>query len=331
MLDEVARSAALFLRMLRYRVAMMIWMFMLLGAAFHGALSRFRWGFVWAAIALAACYVAATTVNDIADEAIDRVNHPRDRGRPLVSGDASAGDLLLLHWFSVGGALAAGAAVGPVGLGLSMVSVVIGRAYSLPPVRLSYRTYVAPAALGVAYVLIPYGFGLVAAGATPGIGDAVFAGSLYALFLARINLKDFRDREGDARHGRPTLLLRFGKRVTCLVSGGALVVGNGLLLAVVRPVPLVALLLEGFVVLIGWQLRSLWNARTTKAEQVGIGIGARLGNGLLIAVLGFLILRWQGATPEEQTALVLALAVLFGIGFWTAASRPEEVLIGYKG
>ncbi|HEX9410399.1 MAG TPA: UbiA prenyltransferase family protein [Actinomycetota bacterium] len=330
-LGAARRLGVLFVRMLRYRVAVMIWLFMLLGAAFHGGLGGFRWAYVWAAAALAGSFVAATTVNDIADEAIDQVNHPVDRGRPLVSGEASVRDLRFLHLVGVAVAVVAGTVLGPVGLALAVLSVMIGRLYSLPPVRLSYRTYLAPTALGVAYVVIPYGFGLVAAGISLRPSDPLFAGSLYALFLARINLKDFRDREGDARYGRPTLLLRFGKRTTCLVSGGALLAGNALLLAAVRPVPLVAVLIELFVGAIGWQLRALWSADGTRAEQVAIGIGARMGNGLLIAVLGCLVLRAQGATGAEQSVFALALTALFGIGFWSLASRPEEVLIGYKG
>ena len=253
------------------------------------------------------------------------------KGRPLVSGEASARDLRVLHVVGAAAAVAAGAFLGPAGVGLSLLSVAIGRAYSLPPVRLSYRTYLAPTVLGVAYVLIPYGFGMVAARARPHLGDVFFAVSLYGLFLARINLKDFRDREGDGRFGRPTLLLRFGKRITCLVSVAALLAGNALLLAAVRPAPLTALIIEVFVGAAGWQLLALWNAEGARAEQVAIGIGARVGNGLLIVVLGGLVLRHQGATAADQAVFALALAALFGVGFWSLASRPEEVLIGYKG
>ena len=158
-----------------------------------------------------------------------------------------------------------------------------------------------------------------------------FAACLYALFLARINLKDFRDREGDGRYGRPTLLLRFGKRTTCLVSVAALLVGDALLLAAVRPSAPMALIIEVFLGAAGWQLRALWNTEGARAEQVAIGIGARVGNGLLIVVLGGLVLRHQGATAADQAIVALALAALFGVGFWSLASRPEEVLIGYKG
>jgi len=41
---------------------------------------------------------------------------------------------------------------------------VVSQAYSAKPVRFSYRTYLAPAALAVAYVLVPYSIGIVAAG-----------------------------------------------------------------------------------------------------------------------------------------------------------------------
>ena len=90
-------SARLYARMLRYRVAAMVWMFMLLGAAFPAGLADFSFGYVWATLALASSYVAATSVNDIADADIDRVNHPGDSGRPLVTGDARPRDLWLLH------------------------------------------------------------------------------------------------------------------------------------------------------------------------------------------------------------------------------------------
>ena len=68
--------------MLRYRVAVMIWMFMLLGAAYHQPSSLLLDDLAALTIALPASYIAATTVNDIADEQIDRINHPAGRGRP---------------------------------------------------------------------------------------------------------------------------------------------------------------------------------------------------------------------------------------------------------
>jgi 4-hydroxybenzoate polyprenyltransferase len=326
----VRRLPLLFARMLRYRVAAMIWMFMLLGAAAHGGLERLNPGYVWAVLALACAYVAATTANDVADRDVDRINHPRDRGRPLVSGEAEERDLAMLHVVTAAGALGCGAALGVRGLGLAVVSLGIGWIYSLPPLRLSYRTYLAPVVLGAAYVLVPYGFGLVIASATPGARDVLFAGGLYALFIARITLKDFRDRAGDAAYGKPTLLLRFGKGATCAVSLAALVAGTGVLLAYIRPPLGFALVLGTFAVAIGSRLYALWRAQTAREEQLAIGIGARMGNGLLLSALAWLVLAAHGVGNDERTAFAIALAAPFALTFLLLTARPEEAVIGYK-
>jgi chlorophyll/bacteriochlorophyll a synthase len=324
----VRRYAVLYVRMLRYRVAAMVWMFMLLAAAGANGLTRFSWDYVWATVALASSYVTATAVNDVADEQIDLVNHPRGGGRPLVSGEATPRDLYRLHAGAAVLAAAAAAAIGPAAAAVIAMSLAIAWAYSLPPLRFSYRTYLAPLMLGVAYVGVPYALGTLAAG---GRGDWMFAAALFGLFVARINLKDFRDRRGDARYGRPTLLLRFGKDVTCLVSLLALVAGNALLLAALRPPLLIAALLELYVLAIAWMLRALREAPEGRLEQVAIGLGARMGNGLLIAVLAWLILGARDAPLADQLVLELGLLGAFGLGFVALARRPTEVVLGYKG
>jgi 4-hydroxybenzoate polyprenyltransferase len=321
----------LYWRMLRYRVAAMVWMFMLLGAAFPNGLPDFSPAYVWVTVALASSYVAATSVNDIADADIDRVNHPQDAGRPLVTGAARPRDLWLLHCVASLAALAAGGALGLRALALAVCSLLIGIAYSLRPIRLSYRTYLAPLALGVAYVAVPYLLGAVATGRDVHRRDAVLLAALYVLFVARIVLKDFRDRAGDALYDKPTLLLRFGKDGVCGASLAALVAGNALLLAALRPAAGLALLLELFVLAIAFMLRQLRVARDGHSEQVAIGIGARLGNGLLITVLAWLVLRGEGAPPGTALAFAAALTTLFGLGCAVLVARPDEAVIGYKG
>src|SRR5205823_9839649 len=71
---EVTKLPRLYVVMLRYRIAAMVAMFMLLGAARE---ARLELGprYLWAALALASSYVAATALNDLADEEIDKVNH----------------------------------------------------------------------------------------------------------------------------------------------------------------------------------------------------------------------------------------------------------------
>jgi 4-hydroxybenzoate polyprenyltransferase len=322
------RPAILYLRMLRYRVAVMLWMFMLLGAASHGGLES---GLVWAALALASSYVAATTLNDVADRDLDRINHPRDAGRPLVSGEATEKELLDLNRIASVLAVLAALPLGWAAVLLVLCSLAIGRFYSSRPILLSYRTYLAPVVLSLAYVAVPYGLGMAAVSASPASSDLTFCAALMALFLARINLKDFRDRRGDALYGRPTLLLRYGKTVTCAVSLVALVVGNALLFAVLSPPFLIALVLETFFLAIIWTLHALWRAPEGTMEQVAIGIGAKMGNGLLLTVLGWLLLIEANAPLADRAVFVLLLSSAFAIAFATLVRSPERAVIGYKG
>ena len=124
--------------MLRYRVAVMILLFALIGAAWHGGLAELGWPIISMALALASSYVCATSVNDIADKDIDRINHPKDAGRPLVTGVAETRDLWLL--FGVAGALAVGIplTIGPLAVSIMALSVVIG--FCIPCRQSSFRT-----------------------------------------------------------------------------------------------------------------------------------------------------------------------------------------------
>jgi len=324
----VIRYGRLFVVMLRFRVAAMVWLFMLLGSAFHEGLGGPAWSYVVAALALGACYVAATALNDVADEALDRVNHPGGAGRPLISGDARPRELFVLAAAAGVAALTAGAAIGWRGTVLVAVSLAIAHAYSLPPLRFSYRTYLAPLVLGIGYVLVPYLLGVTVAGSSPGASDLPFVVGLYALFVARIVLKDFRDREGDALYGRPTLLLRFGKGPTCAVSALSLVIGVA---SLISAIPALAPVLVGLGAAIGWMLVTLRAAPQGRDEQVAIGIGARMGNGLLICVLAWLVLTSAGAPAGERLLFVLGLAGLFAASYASLVRRPDVVVIGYKG
>ena len=274
------------------------------------------------------CYVAATALNDVADEALDRVNHPAGAGRPLVSGDAVPRQLLVLAAGAGVASLAASVALGWRATALVAVSLSIAQTYSLPPLRFSYRTYLAPLVLGIGYVLVPYLLGVTVAGSSAGSTDIAFGTALYALFVARIVLKDFRDREGDSLYGRPTLLLRFGKDVTCLVSAAALAAGVAMLIATV---PEVAPLVLCFGAAIGSMLLVLRRVPEGRDELVAIGIGARMGNGLLTCVLAWLVLDAAGAPAGDRLFLVLVLAGVFAASFVSLLRRPDVVTIGYKG
>ncbi len=321
----------LYWRLLRYRVAVMIALFMLLGAAWQRDVGALGWPVVPVVLALASSYVCATSVNDIADKEIDEVNHPGDPGRPLVTGAAGARDLWIV--FGAAGVLAVALplAVGPVASGIMALSLVIGVLYSLPPVRLSYRTFLAPLTLAVAYVGIPYWVGAVTAGEGLGASDLPLLAALYSLFVGRILLKDFRDREGDAAYGKPTFLLEHGKPATCLASFGAVFVGDLFLISTLAESLWLAVLLQPYVVSAVVMLLRLYRVEGRKNEQLAIGVGAKMGNGLLVTLLGALVLAGYGADRVTQATFVLALMTVYTINFVRFLRRPDGAAIGYKG
>jgi 4-hydroxybenzoate polyprenyltransferase len=323
-------TASLFLRMVRWRVAVTLWFFLLIGAAAQGPL-RPGIALLLAAASLSASYVVATTVNDIADRDVDRINHPRDPGRPLVTGTASERDLWRTNAVAAPLALATAAAAGGPVLAVSAASLAIGYAYSLRPLRLSYRTWLAPTILSVAYAIVPYTLGLLAAGGRIDHVDVLLCGAIYSLFLARINLKDFRDRAGDAAYGKPTLLLAHGKTVTCAVTGIALLGGCAALVAALGGHLGVVPIVSFFGAVILSMLWRLWRTSDPRDEQIAIGLGAKMGNGLLACTLASLVLQAQGA-PEGMQVLAMAfLAIVYGSVLITLAGRPDDIEIAYKG
>jgi len=322
---------SLYWSLLRYRVAVMIILFMLLGAAWHGGLTAIDPPVLLMVLALASSYVSATSVNDISDRKIDEINHPGDRGRPLVTGAARTADLWILFGVSSVLAVAVALAAGPAAAGIMLLSVVIGVAYSLPPARLSYRTFLAPLTLAVAYVGIPYWVGVVAVGERLGTSDLPLMLALYLLFAGRIILKDFRDREGDAAFGKPTFLLKYGKRATCLLSLCAVCAGDALLVVSLSDRWWLAVLLQPYIASIAIMLHRLYRMNSRKDEQLSIGVGAKMGNGLLLTLLGALILSNQGADWATQLIFGLALTGLYTLNFVDFVRHPDRAVIGYKG
>lgn len=323
-------TAALFLRMVRWRVAVMLWFFLLIGAAAQGPL-RPGVALLFAAVSLAASYVVATTVNDIADRDVDRINHPCDPGRPLVTGSASERDLWRTNAIAAPLALATAAVAGGPVLAVSAASLVIGYTYSLRPIQLSYRTWLAPMVLSIAYATIRYALGLLAVGGRIGRIDVLLCGALYAIFLARISLKDFRDRAGDAAYGKPTLLLAHGKTVTCAVTGVALLAGCVTLAAALGGHPGVITVVSLFISLILSMLWRLWRTSDPHDEQIAIGIGAKMGNGLLACTLAWLVLQAAGVSEGMRVLAMAFLALVYASVFIRLIGRPDDIEIAYKG
>jgi 4-hydroxybenzoate polyprenyltransferase len=321
----------LFWRLLRYRVAVMLALFMLLTAAIHGGVSAHPWTLAAGALALAASYVSATSTNDLADRDIDAINHPTSIGRPLITGGAAPKDMWRIFILASALAVVIGFLMSLWAGIIMILSISVNILYSLPPFRLSYRTFIAPISLGIAYVGVPYFLALALTESRFGPSDLGWFVGLYFLFIGRIILKDFRDRKGDRKFHKPTFLLQYGKTATCLFSLVCLVIGGGLVISKIISSGWVVVVTLVYLLAIASMLYRLYLSDDSESEQISIGVGARLGNGLLVSLLAIEILIHAGSSIMVQQVTTILLAVAYLGSFVVFLRNPHEATVGYKG
>jgi 4-hydroxybenzoate polyprenyltransferase len=310
----------------------MLLLFFLLGVAAHRELTTFSFNYLWAVIALASSYVAATTMNDIADRKIDSVNHPTSKGRPLITGEATEMDLYFVHLLAVTIVAVFALLIGIKAVIILALSLLVNYIYSLPPFKLSYRTHFAPLILSVAYVFIPYWLGAVVTHSEIKGQELFFIAGLLFLFFGRIILKDFRDRKGDALYGKPTFLLRYGKKATCLLSLFSIILGNiSIFVGLPTKNLIIIFALELYLLGIIFMLYKLSKVADHESEQTAIGIGAKMGNGLLLTILGLLVLVEYEAPAQTQILFVVVITGIFLLNFIVLVRKPEYAVIGYRG
>jgi 4-hydroxybenzoate polyprenyltransferase len=311
--------------MLRLRVASLLVPFFLLAPAMHGTLAAFRWQYVTGVVALFASYIVATCLNDVFDVEIDRVNHPASPDRPLVTGVVTRRQMLALSAALALIALAAAAATGPHAPLVLTASLLLNVAYSAPPLRLTSRPLAAPAVLGIAYVALPYAFGL-AAGMTPPDGaDFRLVAAFVVLFAGRMLLKDFRDRRGDALFGKRTFLLTYGKRATVFAVLGCIAAGDAMLTTVLLNSPVLLVAAQTYFAAIVFQVFRLARAAGFDDERIAIALGARMANALVLSLLGYLAMAATGASAMQRNVFVLAMAAIFWLTFVVLSRREAPV------
>lgn len=283
-----------------------------------------------ALVAVMGFLLFSVALNDLADEAIDRVNLPGDPRRPLVAGTATRRELA---------AIGAGAALVAVGVGATLhwgaaVAVAAGlalsAAYSLRPLRIADRGVAACLLLPGGYVAVPYLVGLLGARGSVHLADLALLGGLYAGFIGRIVLKDFRDVRGDRLFGKRTFLVRHGRRRTCAFSAACWVAGSATLAAVKQPTWMLAGAWAAQLALALWLLRALSFDRGARHDEAVISAIAIVGRGMLVMLLAHLTLIGAPWPALASLAVVGAVAIsTLGLA-WTAAGSalggraPEE-------
>ncbi len=266
-----------------------------------------------ALVAVLAYLLFSVVVNDLSDEASDRVTLPGDAGRPLVGGRTHRRHLWVVALAGAAVSLgASGFLSGPacatvaVGLGLSA-------AYSLRPIRIADRGAVASLLLPAGYVAVPVLVGIFSVRSTLTVRDVLLVVGLYVGFIGRIVLKDFRDVRGDALFGKRTFLVRHGRRATCQLSAVSWVGGAAVVLAIRSAGVELVLVYVASVVMALVLLRSLARDRGPRRDEAVISALALVGRGTVVTVIGHLVLVDAGwSTPAYRAALVALLAITVG-------------------
>lgn len=305
------RGVRLLVMMVRPPVALVLTLFAAIGAAVGGQGNDLHPLLTIDLLVIAAWFVNAAALNDLSDEAIDRVNLADARGRPLVSGHASRRHLLTFGLVAGAVALAGAWSVNPrVGIVVT-AGLALNAAYSVEPLRLSRRGLLAVVLLPLGYVALPFLVGVLSV--QPGLGPRGFEilVGLYVAFMGRIVLKDFRDEAGDRLFGKRTFLVRQGRHRTCAFSAACWLAGSGALI-VMTPLPAaVVAVFVAYLVCVGHALYLLARSADPVADGAIIGGIAQIGRGMCISVLAHLTMTSEGWTVTDQTVVHALVAVAF--------------------
>jgi 4-hydroxybenzoate polyprenyltransferase len=290
----VHRHPRLCATMLRWRASMTLVLFMLCAAAWHG-LSTVTPTLALAGFAVASLYASLVSMNDLADEAIDRENLRGFRDRPLVTSGASRRELMVVAGITAVVGIAAAFIASPIIGVLDLAALLLYAQYSLPPLRVSHQPWLAAPYLALGYAAVPYVAGVIAVGGRLGAGDALPATAAVLLFLSRSLLKDLRDRWGDAAHGKRTLVLMHGKPLVWGLSVAAMVLGLALLAVALLPLaPAAAVALVPFAAAMGVLQVGILRTSVLRDEVMQVLLLARISNGVLVTVLSLMLVQRAG-------------------------------------
>ena len=300
----------LFVLMVRPAVLLLLVMYLALGLAQAGG-GQNPLLLAVPALVMVGFLLFSTALNDLADEAVDRVNLPADSRRLLVTGARSRRDLRLVAATTGCLTVLAAATVGWQAAVVVLVGMAVSAGYSLPPTRLASRGAVAALLLPACYVAVPYLLGIFATAMAVTPGDLALLLGLYLGFIGRILLKDFRDVRGDALFGKRTFLVRHGRAATCRTSALFWLTGTVVVLATTRSPSLVLIVaLAVLAVLAMLLLRQLAVDRGRQRDERLISTLAIVGRGMMLVLLGHLSVVNAGWSVVASSALLVLLCVL---------------------
>jgi len=230
--------------------------------------------------------------------------------RPLVNGSTTRREMRIAAAAGAVAAVGASATLNWPAPVIVVVGLVFTAAYSVRPVRLVDRGVVAPMLLPAAYVAVPYLLGIIAVRSVVHARDLLLLAGLYAGFIGRIVLKDFRDVRGDALFGKRTFLLRHGRVTTCVLSMVSLIVGVSTLVFVRQvSIALVGCYAALLIVTLVW-LRALATSTSARRDESLIAGIAIVGRGMLVTLYAHFAMIAAHVSVITSGALLGVLTVI---------------------
>ncbi len=307
------RRIRLLVVVIRPAVLLILGMFALIGLAQSGH-DNDPYLLTRVLVVVVAFLVFSVTINDIADEAIDRVNLSGDANRPLVVGTGTRRELAVMAVVSGCMALAGAALLAWPALIVVACGLLTSAAYSLGPVRIADRGVVASLVLPACYVAVPFLLGVFSVRASIGWRQCELLGGLYLGFIGRIVLKDFRDVKGDALFGKRTFLVRYGRKPTVVFSATFLTAGTGVIIAVAGETLASASLFLALLAPSLLVLRALARNEGHRRDERLISASAILGRGIVMVLLMRLEMTGAGWGVTIPSMAIVAAFVVVTLG-----------------
>lgn len=312
--------------LMRYRTMIAVLLFFAVSLLLHHAdFSHILPSIILTIFSLIFIHIAGTAWNDWADYQIDQVNLYDHKDRPLVAGTISRTRLIQVAILISCLALISTFVINTTMGIITLILLIANSQYSLRPLHLAYRQWIVPFYLPIGYISAPLAFGFLLG--TDSSFHLLPCLGLYALFVARVSLKDFRDRKGDKKFHKPTLILSYGKRVVCSLCASMTCVGS-VLLIISTGLHVFSIAAALFCATTLWIIYRLYRESRPLHELLLIGLGARLGNGLVITYLAYLLTLDQPVFT--QSVLLTALLCIYGRVVYEHITHPDTFHFGKR-
>lgn len=301
-------------RMLRFRTVVLMITFSTIGYEAVNPSRTIPLKLVWVAIMLGSLYISATCFNDAADIDIDKINLKGDLSRPLITTNVTARQLQALGVIALGLAIIAAVLVNPLYLLLVAMGIVLNICYSVPPVRMSHRGILASLWLSVSYVVLPFLAGIFIANKPISHQTWYLLVGMYAGFVGRILLKDFRDYEGDKKFNKLNFLVRHGPAATSLASAIAWGIGDLILSGLFYSrFPLMVILFQPLSLILFYQLYLLAHEKKYKRKLAEVAVVGRMGNAVTLALLAALTLQAFDYGTAQNNLIIIGVALIVAL------------------